>query len=195
LEFSVTELITLYMSSILPLFYLLPLKATNGATFIQSDPLQIAADISVVVLAVISVLLLLAMLVTFNQIRKTLSEFQNEIKPITDRIRMAAENVEHISTVVREEVQKVHSSLTGLSGRLQESSQRMEDKIGEFNDLVDMIQNEAKSVFLNTAAAVQGVRAGAKTIKESLTSQLRDEDPEYDSKTNEDVIKADDEST
>lgn len=195
MEFSVTELITLYMSSILPLFYLLPLKATNGATFIQSDPLQIAADISVVVLAVISVLLLLAMLVTFNQIRKTLSEFQNEIKPITDRIRMAAENVEHISTVVREEVQKVHSSLTGLSGRLQESSQRMEDKIGEFNDLVDMIQNEAKSVFLNTAAAVQGVRAGAKTIKESLTSQLRDEDPEYDSKTNEDVIKADDEST
>ena len=71
----------------------------------------------------------------------------------------------------------------------------MEDKIGEFNDLVDMIQNEAKSVFLNTAAAVQGVRAGAKTIKESLTSQLRDEGPEYDSKTNEDVIKADDEST
>lgn len=195
MEFSVTELITLYMSSILPLFALLPLKATNGAAFIQSDPLQIAADISVVVLAVISVLLLLAMLVTFNQIRKTLSEFQNEIKPITDRIRIAAENVEHISTVVREEVQKVHSSLTGLSGRLQESSQRMEDKIGEFNDLVDMIQNEAKSVFLNTAAAVQGVRAGAKTIKESLTSQLRDEDPEYDSKTNEDVIKADDEST
>ncbi len=183
------------MSSILTLFSLLPLKATNGAVFIQSDPLQIAADISVVVLAVISVLLLLAMLVTFNQIRKTLSEFQNEIKPITDRIRIAAENVEHISTVVREEVQKVHSSLTGLSGRLQESSQRMEDKIGEFNGLVDMIQNEAKSVFLNTAAAVQGVRAGAKTIKESLTSQLRDEEPEYDSKTNEDVIKADDENT
>ena len=185
------------MLSALLVSALLPIKATTES-FIQSDSLQIAADISIVVLAVISVLLLLVMLVIFNQIRKTLSDFRQETQPITDRIRIAAENVEYISTVVREEVQKAHSSFTGLSNRLQESSQRMEDRVGEFNNLMDMLQNEAKSVFLNTAAAVHGVRVGARAIKESLTSQLRDTDdtdPEYEDKTDEDTGKTDNENT
>ena len=152
---------------------LLPLQGTTQA-LAQPGGLQVAADISAVALAAISALLLLTMLVLLVQLRKLLGALQRQLQPVTDRARVAAENVEYISAVVREDVQKIHSSVAGLSDRLKDASHRMEERVEEFNALMDVVQGEAESVLLDTAAAVRGVRAGARTIGESVASQEPD---------------------
>jgi len=158
---------------------LLPaLSPLTGYTQALTQPgnLQVAADISAVALAAISAVILLAMLVLLVQLRKLLASLQRQMQPVADRARVAAENVEYISAVVREDVQKVHSSVAGMTDRLKDASERMEERVEEFNALMDVVQDEAESVLLDTAAAVRGVRAGARTIGEGVAFQESDDE-------------------
>ena len=144
----------------------LPLQQTSSGTAATS--IQVAADVSTVVIAVISVILLVAVLLFLVQLKRLLGSLQQHVQPVTDRARVAAENVEYISAMVREDVQKVRASVSGLSDRLREASERMEERVEEFNALMDVVQDEAEAVLLDTAAVVRGVRAGAQTMGESV---------------------------
>ena len=165
-------------------FSVLPLQQAAAGT--AATPIQVAAEISTVVIAVVSVLLLVAALALVLQVKKLLGSLQQQLQPVTDRARVAAENVEYISAVVREDVQSVRTSVSGLSDRLKEASDRMEERVEEFNAHMDVVQNEAESVLLDTAAVVRGVRAGAQTMGggvagatpggEVQESTLRDDD-------------------
>ena len=129
--------------------------------------IQVAAEVSTVVIAVMSMLLLVVALALAWQLKKLVGSLQNHIQPVAERARVAAENVEYVSAVVREDVQRVRASVSGLSNRLKEVSDRMEERVEEFNALMDVVQDETESVLLDTAAVVRGVRAGAHTMGES----------------------------
>ena len=133
-----------------------------------ATPIQVAAEVSTVVIAVVSVFLLVAALALVLQVKKFLASLQQHVQPVTDRARVAAENVEYISAVVREDVQRVRTSVSGLSDRLKKASDRMEERVEEFNALMNVVQDEAESVLLDTAAIVRGVRAGAQTMGEGV---------------------------
>jgi hypothetical protein len=51
-----------------------------------------------------------------------------------------------------------------LTDRLQLASERMEERIEEFNALMEVVQDEAEGIFIDTASTVRGVRAGARSI-------------------------------
>lgn len=75
-------------------------------------------------------------------------------------LRRASENVEAVSAAVRREVEHFTRSISSLSDRLTQASDRMEERIEEFNALMEVIQAEAEEVFVDTAAAARGVRTG-----------------------------------
>ena len=143
-----------------------PLQQAVAST--APNTLQVAAEVSTVVIGVISVMLLVVILLFLVQLRKLLRSLQQHVQPVTDRARVAAENVEYITALVRQDVQKVRTSVSGLSDRLGKASERMEERVEEFNALMDVVQDEAESVLLETAAIVRGVRAGAQTIGGSV---------------------------
>ena len=148
---------------------LLPLQQAETGT--AATTIQVAAEVSTVVIAVVSVLLLVVALGWVRQAKKLLGSIQQHVQPVTDRARVAAENMEFISAVVREDVQRVRTSVSGLSDRLKEASDRMEERVEEFNALMDVVQDEAESVLLDTAAVVRGVRAGARGVAAGATSK------------------------
>ena len=162
LEHRTHELLPFGMRTRLLSFSVLPLQQAAAGT--AAAPIQVAAEISTVVIAVVSVFLLVVALTLVLQVKKLLASLQKHVQPVTDRARVAAENVEYISAVVREDVQSVRASVSGLSDRLKEASDRMEERVEEFNALMDVVQDEAESVLLDTAAVVRGVRAGAQTM-------------------------------
>ncbi len=139
----------------------LPLQAAASTA---PNALQLAAEVSTVVIAATSVILLVIVLLVIVQFKRLLGSLQRHVGPVTDRARVAAENVEYVTALVRQDVQKVHTSVSGLSDRLGEASERMEERVEEFNALMDVVQDEAESVLLDTAALVRGVRAGAKSV-------------------------------
>ncbi len=153
------------------------LTQTQGTAVVPRDGLETAADISLVILAVGSALALLAMTVLLLQIRKLLAGMQKQIQPVADRARAAAENVEYITAVVRTDIQKVNDSVTKITSRLNDASDHMEDRIAEFNALMQVVQGEAEDIFLDTAAAAHGVRAGARTLSVGAPEPAEDQEP------------------
>lgn len=150
------------------LFSLTPSALQQAAAGAESTLLGVAADVSMVVIAAILAILLVVALLFLVQLKKLLGSIQQQVQPVTDRARVAAENVEYVSAVVREDVQKIRGSVSGLSEKLKDASERMEERVEEFNALMDVVQDEAEAVLLDTASVVRGVRAGAQTMSESV---------------------------
>ncbi len=145
----------------------------------QRDALAIAADvavvltgIAVVILGVVTVLTLLELRSAFREVR---SGIRDNFGPVSKRARSISDNVEVITDRLRTDVAYLTDSVRALSDRLQQASNHMEDRIEEFNLLMETVQGEAEDIFLDTAATAHGIREGARSIANS-NSELDDSD-------------------
>lgn len=138
--------------------------------FLQAprDPLSVAADWALVVVAVAIVTTAIAALVmmarTGRAVRRVARSAEKKADPLIDRSRSVAANVEFITATLRTDVEGLHQSVRSLSSRLQQASDHMETRIDEFNALMEVVQGEAEDVFLDTASTARGVRAGARRL-------------------------------
>jgi len=146
-----------------PSFLSAAFQAATDTVFVASQPtaLDVATSISVIVVAVVAILAFLSFTGFLRQMKKVLDRIHDEIKPAAERTRVAAKNVEYISGKVRDDMEKVHEVVDGMTGRLHTASDHMEDRVQEFNALMEGVQGEAERVFIDTARVVRGMQAGA----------------------------------
>lgn len=144
---------------------------TSGALLLQAIPrdgLSVAADVAVVVVA--ASVVLLAGVVAFFLLRlaSAVSEIRLAVRqnlgPVSDRARAISDNVEFITQALRSDVERLDASVRSLSERLRLASDRMEERIEEFNALMEVVQDEAEDIFIDTASTVRGVKAGARAL-------------------------------
>lgn len=135
------------------------------------DTLSVWADVAVVGLGALAVVALIAVLVLLLQLRKLGSQVtalarqvEGKVDPVLERSRTIAQNVEYISASVKKEVEQVTGAVRQLSDRLEQASEHMETRIDEFNALMEVVQDEAETQFLDAASAVRGVKASARTL-------------------------------
>lgn len=133
--------------------------------------LATAEAVSTILLTVAVLGVLVALVLLLLEIRKTTTSLarvtgrvEQDARPVLERAKGVAENLEFISAAVRTDVQKVNESVARLNDRLREASERMEERIQDFTALVEVLQAEAEDLALDTAAAVRGVRAGTRTF-------------------------------
>jgi hypothetical protein len=148
-----------------------PQAADTVFTVAARGGLDTAAQISVIVVGAFFLLLLPVLFVLFLQIRKinrTVKELGEKglqrADPLLESGKSIADNLAFVSFAVRTDVEKVTSSVKSLSDRLQQASDLMEERIAEFNALMEVVQSEAEGIFVDTAATVRGVREGARTL-------------------------------
>jgi len=135
---------------------------------VPRDGLSTAADVSVVVIAVAIVLLALVTGALLLRLNRTLAEIRIGVRqnlgPVSDRARAISDNVEFVTQALRTDVERLNASVKALTDRLHQASERMEERIEEFNALMEVVQDEAEGIFIDTASTVRGVRAGARSI-------------------------------
>jgi uncharacterized protein YoxC len=147
------------------------LPQDTAVVVLARDALGTTAAVSVIVVGVFFLLLVPLLLVVLLQVRK-LSRTVKELgerglrrtDPILERGKGIAENVEFVSAAIRTDVERLTGSVKALADRLHDASQRMEERIAEFNALMDVVQTEAEDIFVGTASTVRGVRAGARAL-------------------------------
>lgn len=144
--------------------------ADTVVTVAARSGLEVAADVAVVALTVVLALLVLVLLVQLRKVHGTVRSLGDSLlekaDPAIQSARGVGENVEFITGVVREDVQKVHRSVGEITERLNQASDRVEERIEEFNALMEVVQEEAEDIFIGTASTVRGVRAGAHSLQE-----------------------------
>lgn len=140
--------------------------------------------ISTIVLGVAVLGVLIALLVVLLQLRKLTRSIGAVAKGLEKdavmvRVRSVAENVDFITMAVRTDIHKLNASVASLNDRLKEASVRMEERIQDFTALVEVLQTEAEDLALDTAAAVRGVRVGARSLAGKGTDSSLDPGEAY----------------
>ncbi len=153
---------------------------TPGAGFLAAAQAWSTIILGMAVLGVlaVSVVLLLQLRRLTGALLQRLDRLERDAAPFLEKSRQVAENLAVITQTAREEAVKFHQTVSRLNHRLQETSQAMEKRVQEFSALLDLLQAEAEELALDTAAAVRGLRAGARTLGGGAGSGTRAEPPE-----------------
>ena len=132
------------------------------------DGLSTAADIAVVLIGVAVVVLAIVTAALLLRLNRVIGELRIGVRqnlgPVSDRARAISDNVEFITQALRTDVERLNGSVRALTDGLRLASQRMEERIEEFNALMEVVQDEAEGIFIDTASTVRGVKAGARSI-------------------------------
>ncbi len=105
-----------------------------------------------------------------SKVRSLVARIDERLEPVTERAANVAENVDFVSRVVREDVERLSISVQRMGDRLNQASDRMEERIDEFNALMELVQSEAEDIFIDTASTVRGVREGTRAIRDGRGS-------------------------
>jgi hypothetical protein len=147
------------------------MQTPPGAALVQvlpRDGLSVAADVAIIVVAVAVVVLAAVTAHLLLKAGRAIGEIRLGVRqnlgPVSDRARAISDNVEFITQALRADVERLNASVKSLTDRLQLASDRMEERIEEFNALMEVVQDEAEDIFIDTASTVRGVREGARAM-------------------------------
>ena len=116
---------------------------------------------------------------SFRKVRELLDRVYADITPLTRHASNIADNLDYITTSIRNDVQQVNATIASANRRLNQAVELTETRLNEFNALLQVVQQEAEQAFVSTAAAVHGVRTGAATLS-GLDDDIDDIDDEAD---------------
>ena len=93
------------------------------------------------------------------------ARMQEGALPVLKHGQDVAENVNYITTSVREDVQRFKGTLRTAQSQLERAAKTTGKRISDFNALLEVVQEEAEAIFLSTASTVRGVQAGAERLR------------------------------
>jgi uncharacterized protein YoxC len=112
---------------------------------------------------------------TFRKTRALIDRVYADVNPLTHHASNIADNLDYITTSIRNDVQQVNATIAAANRRLNQAVELTETRLNEFNALLQVVQQEAEQAFVSTASVVRGVRTGAAAFGGSLT-RSRDDD-------------------
>ena len=101
---------------------------------------------------------------SYAKVSDLLDRVYGDINPLMRHASAIADNVNYITTSVRTDVQVVNATIAAANQRLQQALALTEERLNEFNALLEVVQQEAETMFVATASTVRGVRTGAAAL-------------------------------
>jgi uncharacterized protein YoxC len=149
------------------------------AAALQSPPtdgwrlwLATLTDIATVIIALALLITAVVFLAIALMVRKLLrrvdpllTQVQGHVDPIMGHVRDVGANVNYMSSAVREDVQQVTELLDSTRRRLNHTADVAEQRVREFNALLGVMQEEAERLFIDTASAAHGLKAGTEAYR------------------------------
>ena len=175
--------------------------AADTVVALQSrDLIARSTDIAILVAAVALSMLAVLAFRTLRHFNGTMKEIRltmrQNLGPVSDRARSISDDIQFITQSLRTDTERLNGSVQALAARLHQVSDRMEERIEEFNALMEMVQSEAEDIFLDTAATVRGVREGARTLSRGRKGPPEPwGDPSLEEPTDDDLSEEDTRAT
>ena len=104
---------------------------------------------------------------SYRRVNKLLDRIYGDINPIMRHASSVADNINYITTSIRADVQQINATIAGANERLQQAVLLTERRLGDFNALLQVVQEEAEHMFVSTASAVRGVRTSASALSDA----------------------------
>lgn len=109
-----------------------------------------------------------------------LERLQDQSGPVMERAKAIADDVHHVTTTVRNDVHRVSATVAAASDRVQQAVDITEQRLSDFNALLQVIQREAERLFVAAAATAHGARRGADAFRDGPElASLEMDDPDF----------------
>src|SRR5438270_12511453 len=101
---------------------------------------------------------------SYKKVSDLLDRVYGDINPLMRHASAIADNVNYVTTSIRTDVQQVNATIAAANQRLQQAIGMTEQRLAEFNALLEVVQQEAEQMFVSTASTVRGARTGAAAL-------------------------------
>lgn len=172
---------------------LLQQQAVRDTVFVvQQEPgwmhtVDALAGIAQIILAIALLVVGLGVLFAALKVKALMKKVEEQgqklrvdLAPAIHNVTSVTENVNFVSKTVKKDVEKLSASVTAATGRLQGAAAQAERKVGEFNALIGVVQEEAEHLFVSGASALRGLQAGADTFRRYQTGEMELLEEAYD---------------
>ncbi|MGH7720305.1 MAG: DUF948 domain-containing protein, partial [Gemmatimonadaceae bacterium] len=89
---------------------------------------------------------------SYKKVNELLDRVYADVNPITRHLSAITDNVDYITTSIREDVRRVNDTVSLANERLRDALAQSEARLQEFNALLQVVQEEAEQAFIATAA-------------------------------------------
>ncbi|MEO6864614.1 MAG: DUF948 domain-containing protein [Gemmatimonadaceae bacterium] len=97
---------------------------------------------------------------TYKKVNELLDRVYGDVAPLVRSASIVTEDAREIIAIVKGDVRQVQQTVAAANARLLKAVKEAEARLDEFNALIEVVQEEAESAFVNTASTVHGVRVG-----------------------------------
>lgn len=101
----------------------------------------------------------------YQKLNQVVERIRDDVNPIVRHAAAVADNVDYISTSIRADVQLLNQTVASANQRVNRVAAQAEQRVNELNALLQVVQEEAEGLFINTASTVRGMRVGAETFR------------------------------
>lgn len=117
----------------------------------------------------------------YRRINKAIEEVTVRSDPLFVHARSVADNLDYISTAVRADAERLQVTVADAQARLIRAADLAEQRINQFNALLEVVQDEAEGLFIDTASTLRGVQAGVRAAQhDGRAPRMMDEPLEID---------------
>lgn len=150
---------------VLALFQEVPTARTAGWASTLADVATIVIAIALVIVAIVMVPSAFSAGRIYRRINGLVDRLHDDTTPILLHLRDITDNLNYISASIRDDVESFKGTIHANQARLNRAGELTEKRINDFNALLAVVQEEAESLFIDTASTIRGVRAGTSTLR------------------------------
>jgi uncharacterized protein YoxC len=141
--------------------------------------IEALAAVAQIVLALALLVVGIGLLVAALKVKALMKKLEEQgqklrvdLAPAIRNVTTVTENASQVSKAVRGDVDRLSASVTAATEKLKEAAEVAEQRVGEFNALIGVVQEEAEQLFIGGAATIRGVRAGTETFRRFRSGEL-----------------------
>jgi uncharacterized protein YoxC len=113
---------------------------------------------------------------TYKKVNELIDKVYGDVAPLVRSASMVAEDAREIVNIVKGDVRQVQQTVAAANTRLLKAVREAEERLDQFNALIEVVQEEAEATFVDTAATVRGVRTGLSRVLEPDEEEFEDGD-------------------
>jgi hypothetical protein len=125
----------------------------------------VLADVATIVIALAIIVVGAVLIYGALKARSAIRRAKTDLHPAIRSLTAAAGNVEGASVALRKNVEAVGATVQDATEKARRAADAAEQRLGELNALLGVVQHEAEEAFVKTAAAVRGVQAGTGALR------------------------------
>ena len=103
---------------------------------------------------------------SYKKVNELLDRVYGDVNPIMRHASSVADNLDYVTTAVRQDVARLQASVAAANAQLDEATRRTERRLRDFDALLDVVQGEAEATFVSAASTLRGVREGAAAFRD-----------------------------